>query len=95
MIICIKHGDLVCLVGYKDGEIAPFFMYSGAAEATDKWGMEKGVNKVYKYMLRNICVSTPLSFLMWDRQRRRAGEETQGASYPEHQSPCPQCTGPH
>lgn len=38
-------------------------------------------------MPQNICFSTRLSFLMWDRQRRSAGEETQGASYPEHQSP--------
>lgn len=34
----------MCLVGYKDGEIDP---YSGDAEATDKWSMENGVNKVY------------------------------------------------
>lgn len=30
-------------------------------------------------MPQNICFSTPHSFLMWDRQRRRAGEKTQGA----------------
>lgn len=35
----------MCLVGYKDREIDPRRTYSG--DAKDKWGMEKGVNKVY------------------------------------------------
>lgn len=37
----------MCLVGYKDREIDPCCTYSRDAEAMDKWGMEKGVNKVY------------------------------------------------
>lgn len=37
----------MCLVGYKDREMDPCCTNSGDAEAKDKWGMEKGVNKVY------------------------------------------------
>jgi len=42
-------------------------------------------------MPQNICFSTPLSFF----DVGQAGEKKQGASYPEHQSPCPQRAGPH
>lgn len=37
----------MCLVGYKDGQIGPYSACSRDAEAEDKRGTEKGVNKVF------------------------------------------------
>lgn len=50
----------------------------------EKWKEEKQLET----SASGLSVQLPLPFLMWQGERKRKGKKKQGASYPEHQSPC-------